>query len=367
MLAAAGAVLALGGFILPWVAYTQATFSGFEMAQAIGPALADVKAGGLKGFNLALHAVPVLAVVAVAFSTLSWRQRAEEGAARAAGWALAASIAGLALVALFIGSAVLSGTPGTQFAPGTIRTDLAVTATAGKTLNAGDFVGLGVGVWLCLLGFAAVALGSALSLRAAGALAPDPAARLRTAWRTHDYVLLAVLAVVFGALYWWWLQPYLAIAPLMAQVGQELLFGVWFVGGLLGGYIIRRPGAAFLGETLAAFAEVLLGAPAGPILVVTGIMQALGPELVFAAGGYRHWGWRTMLLAGAAAGLVALPWNWFRLGYFALDPGLLVGLLAVRLLGGAAAGVIAKLLGDLLAQTGALNYHALGRERMREV
>ncbi len=180
-------------------------------------------------------------------------------------------------------------------------------------------------------------------------------------------VLLAVLAVVFGAIYWWWLQPYLWVAPLAAQVGQELVFGMWFVAGLLGGYVIRRPGAAFLGETLSALAEVLLGAPAGPILVVTGIMQALGPELVFAATGYRRWGWGTMLAAGAAAGLLALPWNWFRLGYFALPPGLLLGLLAVRLLGGAVAGAIAKLLGDLLAGTGALNYYAIGRERMREV
>jgi ABC-type thiamin/hydroxymethylpyrimidine transport system permease subunit len=74
-----------------------------------------------------------------------------------------------------------------------------------------------------------------------------------------------------------------------------------------------------------------------------------------------------MLVAGAAAGLLALPWNWFRLGYFALPPGLLLGLLAVRLVGGALAGALAKLLGDLLAGTGALNYYAIGRERMQEV
>ena len=363
LVAGAGALAAFLSFFLPWVTYQQATYSGFDLAQSIAPALEQVKSGGLKGFNLALHAIPVLAAVSLAFLALSRLHHASDGATRETAWAAASAVAGLAITALFIGSALLPGTPGTQFSPGMIRTDAAVKATAATTLNAGAFVGLGAGVHLTLAGFLAAAGGAAVALRGA----PLRAESLRAAWRTQDYVLLAVLAVVFGALYWWWLQPYLWIAPLAAQFGQELIFGVWFIGGLLGGYIIRRPGAAFLGETLAAFAEVLLGAPAGPILVVTGIMQALGPELVFAATGYRHWGWRTMLIAGAAAGLVALPWNWFRLGYFALPPALLLGLLLVRLFGGALAGLIAKLLGDALARAGALNYYPIGRERTREV
>ena len=56
-------------------------------------------------------------------------------------------------------------------------------------------------------------------------------------------------------------------------------------------------------------------------------MQALGAEITFAATGYRRWGWGTMIVAGVAAALVALPWNWLRLWYFALDPALLLGLL----------------------------------------
>jgi ABC-type thiamin/hydroxymethylpyrimidine transport system permease subunit len=50
-----------------------------------------------------------------------------------------------------------------------------------------------------------------------------------------------------------------------------------------------------------------------------------------------------------------------------LPPGLLIGLLLVRLFGGALAGLIAKLLGDALARAGALNYYPIGRDRMREV
>jgi energy-coupling factor transport system substrate-specific component len=371
---AAGAV-ALVSFFLPWVQYQQAGYSGFDLASSIAPALAGIAAGGLKGFNIALHAMPALAIVAAAFLALSLRQPVPDAGARLSAWAGAAALAGFAIALLFVASALLPGTPGIQFSPGLIRTDAAVQATAPTALNAGAFVGIGLGAYLAVAAFAVTAVGSLLGSRSAAAdtasrtlsTVPLESSPVRSAWRTQDFVLLAVLAVVFGALYWWWLQPYLWIAPLAAQAGQELVFGMWFVGGLLGGYIIRRPGAAFLAETMAALAEVLLGAPAGPILVVTGLMQALGAELVFAATGYRRWGWGTMIAAGIAAALVALPWNWFRLGYFALAPSYLLVLLLVRVAGGALAGALAKLLGDLLAATGGLSYFALGRERVREV
>src|SRR5262249_26058784 len=99
----------------------------------------------------------------------------------------------------------------------------------------------------------------------------------------------------------------------------------------------------------------------------TGMMEALGAELIFAATGYKRWNLMWMVGAGVAAALVALPWNWFRLGYFALGPGLLVALLAIRIFAGAIAGVSAKGVGDLLVKTGALNYFSSGRERVREV
>jgi energy-coupling factor transport system substrate-specific component len=75
-----------------------------------------------------------------------------------------------------------------------------------------------------------------------------------------------------------------------------------------------------------------------------------------------------MLLAGAVAALVALPWNWFRLGYFALDPGFLVVLLVVRLLSGVVwGGLLSTLLAEALARTGVLNSFAIGRSRQAVV
>src|SRR5258707_3619197 len=346
-----GAVLAIVAFFLPWVQYANATYSGADLASAV------TKAGGLRGFDVSLYAIPVIALISIVLAVLAMRAKAPDAEARFRILASAASIAGLAVSLLFLGSAVLGCAPDIVFAPGRITTDLAVTTAVAKALNAGAYVGVGFGVYLGILGFLAAAIGGLLGRPAETAVV----------WRTQDFVLLAIIAIVFGAIFWAWLAPYIWIEGVAAQPGAELFFGVWFTSGLLGGYILRRPGAAFLANTLTAAAEVLIGAPAGPVLLITGMMEALGAELVFAATGYRSWGWRTMLLAGVAAALVALPWNWFRLGYFALDPMLLIALLGVRAVSRGLPGAAAKLLGDAIAATGSLNAYALGRERVREV
>ena len=194
------------------------------------------------------------------------------------------------------------------------------------------------------------------------------ARRPRRGWTTRDAVLVAVLAVVFAFLYIQYTPIWVAAASLGSQVGQEAAFGFWLIAGVLASYITRRPGAALVGEFLAALAEVLFGAAAGTPLLVTGIMEGLGAEIVFAARGWRDYSVTTVMLAGAAAMLVALPWNWFRLGYFELNPGFLIVLLVVRLLSGAVlSGLLSKVIGDALARTGVLNNFAIGREHQEVV
>lgn len=201
----------------------------------------------------------------------------------------------------------------------------------------------------------------------AGRDSAGPATVSRRGWTTRDAVLVAVLAVVFGFLYMQWL-PLWSAARLWAQPGQEALFGFWLAAGVLASYIVRRPGAALVGEFLAALAEVIFGAAAGAPLLITGIMQGLGAELVFGAREWRDYRLGTVLLAGAMAGVVAIPWNWMRLGYFELTPGFLVVLFLVRVLSGALlGGLFPKLLGDALARTGVLSSFALGRERAEVV
>ncbi len=194
------------------------------------------------------------------------------------------------------------------------------------------------------------------------------AARPRRGWTTRDAVLVAVLAVVFGFLYIQFVPIWIAAAGLGAQIGQEAVFGFWLIAGVLASYITRRPGAALVGEFLAALAEVLFGVAAGTPLLVTGIMEGLGAEIVFGARRWRDYSLTTVVLAGTVGMLVALPWNWFRLGYFELNPGFLVVLLIVRLLSGAIiSGLLSKVIGDALARTGVLSNFAIGRARQEVV
>lgn len=187
------------------------------------------------------------------------------------------------------------------------------------------------------------------------------------AWRTIDLVVLVVVSLAFGAIYVAWAGPYEWAAAFGGQPTQEAVNAVWFVAGLLGPYLIRRPGAAIASETLASLAEMLVGAPWGPGLVIYGVMQSIGAEAAFALGGYRRWGMVTMVVAGVAAGLASLPYSWWDYGYLSLDPGLLAVMFVTRIVGVAIAGGAAKLLGDALAATGVLNGVAIGRDRMREV
>src|SRR5260221_7689626 len=280
-----GAVVAIIAFFLPWVQYANAGYSGADLAAAV------TKAGGVRGFDIALYSIPIIALAAIVLAVLSGRATTPDAEARLRILASAASIAGLAVSLLFLGSAVLGGAPDIAFAPGHITTDLAVTTTVAKAIGAGAYVGVGIGLYLGILGFLASAIGALLGR------STDPTAA-RVVWRTQDFVMLAIIAVVFGAIYWAWLAPYIWVEGIAAQPGAELFFAVWFTSGLLGCYILCRPGAAFLAETLTAAAEVLIGAPAGPVLLITGMMEALGAELVFAVTGYKRWGWGTMIIAG---------------------------------------------------------------------
>jgi energy-coupling factor transport system substrate-specific component len=127
-------------------------------------------------------------------------------------------------------------------------------------------------------------------------------------WRTVDIVLGAALAVAFGAVFQAWNLLWTAVSP--AFVGlpplQGFMYGVWLLPAVLVPLVIRRPGAALLGEGVAAVASALFGAPWGLLTIVYGLMQGGAAELVFAMGLYRRWGLPISLLAGAAAGAAAV-------------------------------------------------------------
>ena len=170
------------------------------------------------------------------------------------------------------------------------------------------------------------------------------------------FAVIYLSAVYFAAFLTTVLTPF-GLAPL----GNEIIFGVWFMAATMAGYIMQKPGVAVISEVLAALIEVLMGNMYGPMVIVSGIVQGLGAEGVFAAGRYKKYNMATMCMAAVGCCITSFIWGFFRSGFGLLSPGLLAVMFIIRLTSSIVfAGVICKLTGDKLKNTGLLKSYALG-------
>jgi energy-coupling factor transport system substrate-specific component len=202
------------------------------------------------------------------------------------------------------------------------------------------------------------------SLRATGPVA---------SWRTVDIVTTAFLGAALGIAFWGWGLYYdgpitglkIAYAPLMG-----LFAGPWFLAGVVGGLVVRRPGAALFCEVVAGLVSMLPGTSWGATVLVSAILQGLGAELAFAAFGYRRFG----VVAAAFAGMLAAPLEWlyetFKVpagGGWAAEWPLndkVAYLVCMGVSGVLLAGVLGWVLVRALAGAGALNAFPVGQERL---
>lgn len=186
-----------------------------------------------------------------------------------------------------------------------------------------------------------------------------------TRWRVVDIVVASVVGVALGVIFWAWAIPYSAAeTPLKALLPgvQAFVSAIWLIGAVLGGLLIRKPGAALYVELLAAVVSALLGSQWGLGTLVSGLVQGLGAEIVFALFLYRVWRLPVAWLAGAGAG-VGLAVNDL-LTWYAGSSALFATVYAVSAVVGGAlvAGTISWFAVRALAATGALSRFAAGRD-----
>ena len=188
---------------------------------------------------------------------------------------------------------------------------------------------------------------------------------LNLRWRVVDIVVASVIGVAAGLVFFAWNQLYAPVsAPLQVVLPglQSLVYGVWVIGGVVGGLVIRKPGAAILVELLAAIVSTGLGAQGGFLTLESGIVQGLGAELVFLAFLYRSWRLPVAILAGAASGL-AMAGNDLILYYAGADAWFaLVYTVSAVISGAVIAGAGGWLVVRALARTGVLTRFEAGRE-----
>lgn len=194
---------------------------------------------------------------------------------------------------------------------------------------------------------------------------PSPGRRSRAlSWELKDLVLMVVLGVVFGFVYWALVQAWNGLAILMGPAGdlaQHVLFGGWLLVAPIVIAIVRRPFSGVIAEVLASVVEVVfLGSPVGPLLIVAAAIQGFGSELPFMATRYRSYNWLVFALSGLlGAGLVffysGLRFGWYGQDIFFLRLG--IQLVSGLVLG----GLFAKVIVDALARTGVVDNFAIGR------
>jgi len=176
------------------------------------------------------------------------------------------------------------------------------------------------------------------------------------AWTLREILIVAVLGAVFGVLYLGWVQVWLIVQAIFGAVTMDVVMGFWFIVSIIAAAIIRKPGAALLSEVLAALVQVLLGSPAGLMLLVSGLVQGAGAETVFAATRWKNYRLPVLMAAGVVAAIFSFIYTWIRFDYGALAPGLLAAMFVLRCLSGALLGGLAgHLITEALYRTGVLS------------
>lgn len=245
----------------------------------------------------------------------------------------------------------------------------AVTAVGAGALVAAAvwFVGLPAGTTLGSTPLSALTAPAALLALLGGAWAAGWMSTTRAPWRVVDMVVAAVLGVAGGLVFAAWNVAWAPLAAALAffPPASAVLVGVWLLPGVLGGLVVRRPGAAVFVETVAAVVSALIGNQWGISTVYYGLLQGLGAEVVLALLLYRRFGIGAAMAAGGGAGLVSGLLDTV-IANAALSPAYQVVYVCLTVLSGAVlAGGGAWALTRALAGTGALAPLASGRDAER--
>ncbi|KFF59906.1 membrane protein [Cryobacterium sp. MLB-32] len=198
-----------------------------------------------------------------------------------------------------------------------------------------------------------------------GATTATPRSPRNFRWRVVDIVVASVIGVASGVIFWAWGLAWSPLSGILAFTpGLEgLLAGGWLFAGVLGGLVIRKPGAALYTEVIAAVVSMLIGTQWGFSTLIWGVVEGLGAEIILALFFYANFRLGVALLAGAGAGVAVGLLDTTFTSYVALDFGYKVVYFVSAVVSGTVlAGFLSWLAVRGLARTGALSRFASGRD-----
>lgn len=183
-------------------------------------------------------------------------------------------------------------------------------------------------------------------------------------YRTVDLVVLAVLSVASGVVFWGWDKVYNALLPATTSFPPiiGLTAGVWTLGAAFGAFLVRRPGAALLGELVAATVENLLGNQWGFAVYYPALFYGVGVELLLVLFLWKRFDVLTVSV-GIALGSVFEGLYELHEYYSSYSTGWQVWQVVTEVVSGfVLGGVLGWAVIRALAATGALQAFPAGRE-----
>lgn len=189
----------------------------------------------------------------------------------------------------------------------------------------------------------------------------------KNTWKLKDVLLIAICAVLFGVIYLGCTYAggilYGVLTPAgMGSLGYEPFYGIYFMAGAFGVYVMRKPGSGVIAELLAAVLECLFGNYFGPIIILSGLVQGLGFEVIIALKKYKKFDKVTMVEGAVICSLVTMVYNLIISGYNQIAVPVLLLMLAVRIVSAIIFdGFVTPVLADGLAKAGVLKGYAVAQ------
>lgn len=186
-------------------------------------------------------------------------------------------------------------------------------------------------------------------------------------WKLKDVLMIAICAMLFGVVFLGATYAggilYGVLTPAgLGSLGYEPFYGIYFMAAAFGIYVMRKPGTGIVAELLAAILECLLGNYFGPIIILSGLVQGFGFELIFMLKKYRKFDMMTMVQGAVICSCVTMVYNLIISGYNLIAVPVLLLMLAVRIVSAVVIdGFVTRKLADGLAKAGVLKGYAISQ------
>lgn len=187
------------------------------------------------------------------------------------------------------------------------------------------------------------------------------------AWKLRDVILASLIAVLFAVVcFATFHMVFFGLMPILAPFGLgifplEAVFGVFFFSAVFSAYIMQKPGVATIVGLLTGLLQVFMGSASAATVAVSGLVQGLGAEIVFAAFRYRKFTRTTMVLAALGATITSFILAWYRELFVEVQFSIITGRFVVRAISAILiSGLLAKQVADRLAKVGVLKSYPLG-------